>query len=310
MENNSENKDLKFDTKKQTKFVCVIPKFVTEDYWESINRGFDDAAKDFAHYNILIEKKFFDQYDESSFDAVTKEVLSMKPDAVFLSPIFKESTLQFIEQLDQKGIKYSFIDNVLEDCDYTTYYGQNSFQSGYIAAKLLVSLMPEDAQIMVIRTKRKGAEANQTMNRYDGFMQYIVDNKLDEYIEYIDVEFIEGDEEYNFKLLEKTMKENDNIKAAITFNSKVYRLAMHLASFNRKNIRIIGYDLLPLNHRYLKKGVIYCLIAQRPDRQSYLSVRDMCRSIILKREVKQSNYMPIDILFKENIVDYNTFYNN
>lgn len=140
-------------------------------------------------------------------------------------------------------------------------------------------------------------------------MQYIKDNKLTGYVEYIDVEFIENDEDYNFKLLEQIFATYHNIKAAITFNSKVNRLAMHLASFNRKNIRIIGYDLLDLNVRYLKRGVIYCLIAQRPERQAYYSVRDMCRKIILKRTPNQTNYMPIDILFKENIEDYKNFYN-
>lgn len=294
-------------SKKQSRFVCMIPSFKPDDYWENMDQGFDLAQHDFAHYNIMLDKMYFNQYDVNSFLEVSEKVLKSKPDAVIISPIFKEETIDFINKLSSQKIPFSFVDSMIPDTDFTTYYGQNSYQSGYISAKLLVSLMPENAQIMVIRTKRKGSEANQTITRYDGFMQYIVDNKLDEYVEYIDVEFMENDEDYNFRLLDKTFAENTNIKAAITFNSKVFRLAIHLASFNRKGIRIIGYDLLPLNLRYLKKGVIYCLIAQRPDRQAYLTVRDMSRELVLKRKAKKINYMPIDILFKENIEDYNTF---
>ncbi|MBN2787250.1 MAG: substrate-binding domain-containing protein [Paludibacteraceae bacterium] len=309
MKNIKSSEIQEFASKKTQHFVCILPAYQPKDYWESVDNGFNQAATDFAHYNITIEKKYFDQYDVQSFLQISEQIIDEKPDAVIIAPIFKEETLSLLKKLDNKNIPYSFIDSFLPETNPISYYGQNSFQSGYIASKLLINDVPEDAQIMIIRTKRKGTEAIQTISRYDGFMQYIKDNKLTGYVEYIDVEFIENDEDYNFKLLEQIFATYHNIKAAITFNSKVNRLAMHLASFNRKNIRIIGYDLLDLNVRYLKRGVIYCLIAQRPERQAYYSVRDMCRKIILKRTPNQTNYMPIDILFKENIEDYKNFYN-
>ncbi len=307
MKNMPEAKIEAFASIKQQRFVCMIPSFQSQDYWETVNQGFDQAKTDFAHYNIVIDKMYFDQYDVNSFLEISEKVLSNKPDAVIIAPIFKEETCLFLAELSKKNIPFSFIDSIVPTTDFTTYYGQNSFQSGYIAAKLLLNLMPEKSQIMVIRTKRKGSEANQIITRHEGFMQFVKDNKLANFIEFIDVEFIENDEDYNFRLLEKTFATYTNIKAAITFNSKVYRLAIHLASFNRKSIRIIGYDLLPLNLRYLKQGVIHCLIAQRPDKQAYLSVRDMCRNLILKRKTNKLNYIPIDILFKENIEDYINF---
>lgn len=294
-------------SKKKYRFVCMIPTFQAKDYWERIDKGFDLAKRDFAPYNVTIEKAYFDQYDISSFVDVSKKVLANKPDAVILSPIFKEETIAFTNELEKLNIPFSYIDSVVSDTDFHTYYGQNSFQSGYIAAKLLLDLMPEKAQVMIIRTKRKGSEANQTITRYDGFMKYIYDKDLEDYIDIVDVEFIENEEESNFKTLEKIFATNKNIKAAITFNSKVYRLAMHLATFGRKDIRIIGYDLVSYNVTYLKQGVIHCLIAQRPQKQAYLSVKDMCRELILKQETKKMNYIPIDILFKENLEDYVNF---
>jgi LacI family transcriptional regulator len=57
----------------------------------------------------------------------------------------------------------------------------------------------------------------------------------------------------------------------------------------------------------LKRGVVDCLIAQRPDKQSYFTVRDMCRELIFRQEIKKINYMPIDLLLKENIEDYMQF---
>ena len=234
-------------------------------------------------------------------------MLQNEPDAFFIAPVFKNETLNFTTELAKRHIPFSFIDSQIEEADFLTYYGQNSFKSGYIAAKLLLALMPEGAQIVVIRTKRKGSGSNQTFSRSKGFMQFIQDKNLENRIEIVNVEFSNEDEIENLETLKKVFSTHPNIKAAITFNSKVYRLASLLEIMNKTNVRLIGYDLLDENVKYLQQGVINFLIAQRPDKQAYFSVRDMCRELIFRQEIKKINYVPIDILMKENIEDYMQF---
>ncbi len=294
-------------SKKQYRFVCIFPFHNPGEYWESIDKGFDKAAQDFIHHNVHIKKLYFNQFDSNSFLTVSSEVLEVNPDAVFISPIFRDETLKFALDLTNKGIPFSFIDSLIDELDFLTYYGQNSFQSGYIAAKLLLASLPDQSQVLVIRTKRKGSVSNQTISRKKGFMHYIEEKSLIERLELINVEFSNDDEEANKKTLKEIFEKNDNIKAAITFNSKVYRLAMHLDSLNYANVRLIGYDLLEQNINYLKQGVVSYLIAQRPEKQAYFTVRDMCRELIFKQEIKKINYVPIDVLLKENIEDYMNF---
>ena len=294
-------------SKKQFHFVCLFPQFNAGEYWESIDKGFDLAANDFIHHNVHIKKCCFNQFDANSFVTVSNEVLASEPDAVLLSPIFRNETIQFVNGLAERGISFSFIDSIVDDVDFLTYYGQNSFKSGYIAAKLLLSELSENAQILVIRTHRKGAASNQTIARNKGFMQYINDFNLQNKFELINVELNNDDENANLQALREKFVNNTNIKGAITFNSKVYRLAMHLAALNHADVRLIGYDLLDKNIDYLKQDVVSYLIAQRPDKQAYFTVRDMCRELIFKQEIKKINYVPIDILIKENIEDYMHF---
>ncbi len=294
-------------SKKQYRFVSMIPTFSAAEYWESVDKGFDQAALDFVHHNVIIEKNYFNQFDVNSFVEVSEKILNNLPDAVFLAPIFKAESLAFTNELTNRGIPFSFIDSLIPEANFLTYYGQNSFQSGYIAAKMLLSSLPEGTQILIIRTQRKGSVSNQTITRYNGFMQYIQDNELTNYFEIINVEFKNDDEKSNFASLENVFEINKNIKAAITFNSRVYKLAKHLEELNRAKIRLIGYDLLSQNINYLQQGVINCLIAQRPDKQSYFTVRDMCRELIFRQEIRKINYVPIDILLKENIEDYMHF---
>jgi LacI family transcriptional regulator len=294
-------------SKKTYRFVCLYPAHQAGNYWDEIDKGFDMAAVDFIHHNVVIEKQYFNQYDARSFETVSKTILSDLPDAVITAPVFREETMAFTNELTRLGVPFSFIDSLVEDAGYVTYYGQNSFESGYIAAKLMLVSLPAGSQILVGRTHRKGSLSNQTITRYKGFMSYIEDHDLHNQFEIIPVEFNNDDENLNRKLLEDVFSTHTNIKAAITFNSKVHRLAMHLQGLKHTNIRLIGYDLLEQNVKYLQQGVINFLIAQRPDKQAYFSVRDMCKQLIFKQEIKKINYVPVDILLKENIEDYLNF---
>lgn len=294
-------------SKKHYRFVCLFPLFQQGEYWESVDKGFDLAAQEFIHYNITIEKLNFNQYDPQSFVEVSNKILQNVADAVFIAPVFGRESLEFTNELSNRNIPFSFIDSMIENADFITYYGQDSIKSGYIAAKLLLALLPEGAQVLVIRTKRKGSFSNQTLSRSKGFKQYMKEKELEDKIEIINIEFNDNDSLGNQELLKQVFDSNTNIKAAITFNAKVYRLAMYLDLLNKTNIQLIGYDLLDENVNYLKQGIINFLIAQRPDKQAYYSVRDMCKELIFHQEIKKINYVPIDILLKDNIEDYMNF---
>ena len=49
------------------------------------------------------------------------------------------------------------------------------------------------------------------------------------------------------------------------------------------------------------------VIAQRPEVQGFNCIRALFRHLVLKEKVEQINYMPIDILMKENIKYYNNY---
>ena len=293
-------------SKKHYHFACLIPMHKATDYWESVEKGFSHAAIDYLHYNIHIERKYFNQFDANSFVDVSKALIKSQPDAVIMAPIFRDETLAFTRELQQLEIPFSFIDSMIEDADFLTYYGQNSFQSGYIAAKLLLNSLPDAAQVLVLRTNRKGAVSNQTIARINGFMSFVSESKLSN-IELIHLEMSDENEDANREILSDVFSKNTNIKAAITFNSRVYRLANHLETLQHADVRLIGYDLLQKNVDYLKQGVVSYLIAQRPEKQAYFAIRDMCAKLIQKQSITKINYVPIDILIKENIEDYTQF---
>ena len=44
-------------SKKHYQFACLIPMHKATDYWESVEKGFSQAAIDYLHYNIHPDKQ-------------------------------------------------------------------------------------------------------------------------------------------------------------------------------------------------------------------------------------------------------------
>lgn len=294
-------------SKKHFHFIALIPEHKPNEYWDSVVKGFEAAEAAFVHHHVSLEVIYYNQFDGDSFAVSTDKVLRQKPDAVIIAPIFKYETLQFTQQLNELAIPFSFIDSLVEEANYHTYYGQHSSQSGLVGSKLLFDSLGSNAKVVVVRIKRKGVEySNQTNSRYGGFLKYINEIKKC-YYELIHVELVEGDENKNKELLKAIFKDNPDINGMITFNSKAFRLAAFLKEMNHRHVVLVGYDLLEENIKYLKEGVISYLLAQRPDKQAFMTVSDLCNLLIFNTEIKRINYMPIDILMKENIDYYCNF---
>ncbi|MBP6611504.1 MAG: LacI family DNA-binding transcriptional regulator [Paludibacter sp.] len=296
-------------SKRIYRFIYLIPSYKEGEYWSIVNKGFEKAMQEFSGYNVSFEKACYDQFDVNSFNKVAQSILISQPDAVFIAPIFRDETLKLTLKLSEAGVLFSFIDSVIDEANFLSYYGQNSFLSGYIAAKFLLDGLNQNDKVMVIRTKRKGAVSNQTKARYDGFMHYMEEFGLATKISIIETELLEDNEVVNKALINQIITDNPTLRAAITFNSKVYRFASKLEDLDVNHIKIIGYDLLEENVKFLQKGVVSLLLGQRPENQSYLAAKDMCRKLIFNQDVSRINYMPIDVLIKENIDAYINFDN-
>lgn len=66
----------------------------------------------------------------------------------------------------------------------------------------------------------------------------------------------------------------------------------------------MGYDIIDRNAKCLRLGSISFLIAQHAFMQGYNCVDALFKSIVLKMKVDPVNYMPIELISKENIDFY------
>lgn len=293
--------------KKTFRFVSLLPEFHQGEYWEAPERGIDKAQQEIRNYNVSVRKLYFNQFNAQSFKDASESLMNNLPDAVLMAPTFRNEATLLMGKLHQLGIPGVYIDSNTEDEYYLSYFGQHSYQSGYTAARLLASGLPSGSDILILKAIRIAGASNQTQLREEGFKAYFHDKGLADKYHFLHADFSAEEEAGNIHEIRDTFAKSSNIRAAVVFNSRVYHLANILKRLGISGIKLIGYDLSGTNVACLKDDTISYLIAQRPEDQGYRGIMALCNYLVFEKEIKRINYMPIDILTKENIdyyVDY------
>lgn len=291
-------------SKKQYNIVAVIPSFEKGEYWESISKGIDKARDEFEDYGIHVHKLYFDQYDNHSLDKVVNELFESSFDAVLIATLFTESVVSISQKLDKMNIPYNYIDSNIPGQNQLAYFGTNSYNSGAIGAKILLNAIGKGSNILITRMIHTGDQSsNQCINREAGFRDYLKNVGYTGKVYYVNLKI--GSSVYNFSELDKFFKSKNKTKGAIVFNSTCHKLANYMKIRNIQSLTVIGYDVIEENANALKDGLISTLIAQRPQLQGYKGIKSLCEYLILKKIPLKENYMPIDILMRENVDYYN-----
>lgn len=292
-------------SKRNYLIVTLLPEYGEKrGYWEAPIAGIQKGWKEVADFNVKLITLFFSQNKVASFTEEAEKVLDYKPDAVLIAPVFKEETVQLASMLDKSGIPYVFIDSDIEGVNNLAYFGQHSYQSGFIAARLLQMGLPEQSTIAVIKSSKA---SNQTLNREKGFMSFFDQYSLTGKYTLLNVDYNEDSETDRKVQLEAFFASHPEIKAAVIFNSRIYEIAEIVERLNLKDIRLLGYDLLSQNADYLRKGTVTFLIAQRPEEQGYLGIQTLFNYLAFRTQVEKVQYVPIDILTRENLDYYINF---
>jgi len=291
-------------SKKVLNFASFLPFYDKNNYyWEAPHRGIQKAVEEITHYGVAVTHFNFDQFDSTSFAREARRMMDTKPDAVLLAPAFYNETLQLADECNKARIPYIFVDSNLPGPHALSFIGQDSFQSGYVAGKLMDYAIDEDSTILIVKIAYDDGNINLYKERQRGFISYFSDKQRESKFNFIVLDIKENNDSVIFDTLQRTLPQVGEVKGIFVTNSKVYKIAKFLQESNLESIHIIGYDLVPDNVFYLKNNIIDFLIGQRPERQGYNAVMTAFNHLFLSKPVQSSYYSPIDIITQEN-VDY------
>ena len=291
-------------SKKVFSFAVLIPEPISpEAYWNKPMTGIREAFREIQQYGVNIHVHLFQQSDSQTFKNEADLVLESNPDGVVLAPFFSNQSRALIAELKIRGIPYVFIDSNVEDSEKLSYIGQDSFQSGTLAAKLLDYSIPDTASVLILHFAKERDNMNHLVQREKGFYEYFNLTYGANIRKLITMEIADPTNPASQQKIKDTLQAHPEIKGVFVTNSQVYYLCRILEELNLSGIRIIGHDLIRENIDYLKKGTVDFLICQRPEEQGYRAIQSLFEHLILKKEVNPENFTSIDIVTKENI-DY------
>ncbi len=285
-------------------FYLLIPKHESEAYWEEIEEGARKCEETRRDFHIDLEILFYERSNEESFREQGKAIVEAKPEGVIVVPSSLMATRELTEQLHELNIPFIMLDSYMPDLKPLSFFGQDSFCSGFFAAKMLMMIACKEKEIMLMRQTKNGMVASkQQDNREVGFRHYMHDHFPG--VKIIDLDLpLDGTRTEYSKMLERYFNLHPDTHHCITLTSKAHIVGDFLLKTNRRDVQIMGYDMVEKNARCLREGSISFLIAQHAYMQGYNCVETLFRALVLKKKVTPVNYMPIELLMKENVDFY------
>ena len=234
------------------------------------------------------------KYNSAAFKKVALKVLEGEYDGLLFAPIFYDESVLFLKEFKKKNIPIVMIDSNISEIQGLDYIGQDAYQSGYLAGKLISFGVKSDNTILIMKITREIETTSVYLQRIKGFYSFFEENKGLSNYKFSEISI--KDSEYN-KLTKDMFI---GINSVFVPNSRVYIVAKFIQVNNLKDIRVVGYDLLKDNLAYLNDGKIDFLINQKPEDQGYLGISHLYKKLVLKEEIEITNYIPLEIIVKEN----------
>ena len=285
-------------------FYIIMPKHASEAYWEEIEQGALKACETRRDFHIDVRIMYYKRFETETFTATYEECLAQNPAGVIVVPSELEVTRQFTDQLHERNIPFILLDSYMPDLRPLSFYGQDSFQSGYFAAKMLMLIASNEKEIMLMKQMKNGKVASkQQDNREVGFRHYMHDHYPSVAINEVDLP-LDSNKRSTTEFSTDFFDHHPDTHHCITLNSKAHIVGDFLLKTNRRNIQIMGYDMVAKNAQCLREGSISFLIAQHAFMQGYSCVDTLFEAIVLKKKVNPVNYMPIELLTRENVEFY------
>jgi LacI family transcriptional regulator len=291
--------------KNQTfRFGVLLPDPKSDPYWERPFNGIQKASKLVKHYGVVVEKYYFELLSPSSFTKEAKKMLKHHFDAILFPPLFLKEGKWLLAECKKKGIPNVMINTNIENADSLCYIGQDSYQSGVLAARLLRLEKKENESFLILNLTKGSTNAIHLIEKAQGFKDYFENNGLTN-VDILVKEFEAFENKRKLKnFLKKIQRENPNLAGIFFTNSRAYFAIECMSEDFLKKIKIAGFDLIEQNIKYLQEDKINFLINQNPFEQGYLGITNLYNHLILKEPIPSILHLPLDIVVKENIKYY------
>lgn len=286
------------------KIVALLPDYKMDPYWSKPYLGVQKAFNDYKHYGFQIETVFFNLFDPRDFLEKGKKVLALKPDGLILPPVFFKEGKELLDRCAQIALPTVIFNTYIEHPHILSYIGQDSFQSGVLAARLLNFALRNGEPALLLNLEKGATNASHLLEKERGFNYYFANHPHKD-ITVLKANFEDFDNKSNLRAyLYNLFESTEKIGGIFVTNSRAYKIIECLEADVLAKLVIVGYDLIDNNIGHLYSNKINFLINQNPEEQGYLSITSLFKALFLKENPPLLQHLPLDIVVAENIKYY------
>jgi LacI family transcriptional regulator len=286
---------------RELRIASLIPFAPFDEYWVQCEKGLQDAANDWGHFNVSIEPHHFELDNSASFMNAAHALLNAKPDGVLMAPLFHSEALAIVRLFEDQAIPFVTINTEIKEDNGISFIGQNAFQSGRLAAELLYLRNPpcdEPATYAILHINEDLDNSIHLIEKERGFREFFKEVGTSNVIT-LSIVDLAGKE---FVKALDDLLERSSLKGIFVSTSKAFEVADRM--IGKRKVSLVGYDLLSRNLDYLKRGLIDFLIHQNPRRQAIQGINTLSNYLVFKKQAKQRDLFPLEVITRENLQSY------
>jgi LacI family transcriptional regulator len=287
---------------KKFRISVLIPEPRQDPYWAEVNTGIKQAKTEWENYGVTIDPFYYVHDGELSLELVANQSLKSKPDGMVIAPIFYPQALTVFKKLQKAGVPYVLFNTNIPESKPLSFIGQDLFQSGKLAGQLMSMGSETSEEIIILHMGEDIKDSVYLMEKDKGFREFYKKNIRHPFA--ITSHNLESTEESLSHDIASLVKDKRITGIFVSTSKFVPIVARVLESISRQNIRLIGYDMLQENIKYLKNGWISFLINQNPKRQVFQGISHMANHLLFKKDVPCTELFPLEVITQQNIESY------
>lgn len=289
-------------TNKSFRIIALLPNPESDAYWALTREGIHQATTEWAHYNVNVEIVVFDQYNKESFKQKAQQALLSKPDGIIAAPIFYDEALLFFEALRNEGLPYVLFNTNIPEVAPLSFIGQNSFNSGKVGAELMHLGQHEGGKLAVLHLDEDLDNSLHLLEKERGFRDYF---KHKNTFPFEIIKLSLRPDESGFEQNMASLLKDSLLRGIFVSTSKgTSVVAEYLEKRGKQTIRLVGYDILESNIKYLRRGVIDFLINQNPKRQASVGISHLANHLMFKKKPPELELFPLEVITQQNLDSY------
>ena len=262
--------------------IAVIPKSMGGDFWETVRKGCEEAAKELG-----VEMKFqgtLSETDIAEQNKIVENMINLGVAGIAIAPLNFKASKDAVESATAAKIPVVVFDSDVDTKARVSFVATDNRKGGELGAKKMIELLGGKGNVIVLRYLQG---TGSTEARGDGFIAAakaggltVLDDPINP-----DDGSIAGSKKKATNALEKYVK-NNKLELGGIFACNLYSAMGMLGALDdlrnsgvEVKTRFIGFDSSSDLVKALKDGRCAGLVVQNPHKMGYLAVKTLVQHL-------------------------------